>query len=214
MNERIREDGVEEPIQGEITYGAFAHPYFREVLRKFGKTAFGRASACMEFQDFLTRIMAMQPRRLGTCLEIGTFHGITAILLAQHFDRVVSVSLDERPEKLFKHRICEHLGITNIEFHDVKNNEEKCRIINGLDFDFAYSDGDHAHDTHLDWKLVKRCGRVLFHEYWPIQPPVWNLVNSLPPQEVVRARYDCLAYWERGRVAPPDQFAGGDAIGG
>ena len=47
--------------------------------------------------------------------------------------------------------------------------------------------------------LVKRCGRVLFHEYWPLQPPVWNLVNSLPVDEVTRAQFDCLAYWEAHR---------------
>lgn len=202
MNERIREEAVEEQIRGEIMHGAFSHPYFRAILDKFGKVAFGRASACMEFQDFVSRIVQMQPRRLSTCLEIGTFHGITAVLLSQHFDRVISVSVDERPEKLLKHRICAHLGITNIEFHDAKDNEEKARIVRGVDFDFAYSDGDHTNDTLLDFNLVQRCGRVLFHEYWPLQAPVWNLVNSLPREEVIRARYDCFAYWERGLQRP------------
>jgi hypothetical protein len=67
-------------------------------------------------------------------------------------------------------------------------------------FDFCYSDGDHTHDTYTDFDLVKRCGKVLLHEYWPIQPPVWNLVNSLPANEVVRAAYDCFAYWQAGGV--------------
>jgi len=59
-------------------------------------------------------------------------------------------------------------------------------------------DGDHTNDTEEDFGLVKSCGRVLFHEYWPLQPAVWNLVNSLPKNEVISANYDCLAYWQCG----------------
>ncbi|MFK5283878.1 hypothetical protein ACI3PL_30305, partial [Lacticaseibacillus paracasei] len=80
-----------------------------------------------------------------------------------------------------------------IEFHDVSDNAQKAAIVNRLDFDFAYMDGDHTHDTHEDWALVQRCGRVLFHEFWPLQAPVHNLVMSLPRDEVTFAHFDCLA---------------------
>ncbi len=118
-------------------------------------------------------------------------------MLSQFFDKVVCVSVDRPQDRSLKYEIVNFLGITNIEFHDVADNAEKAKVIAGLDFDFAYSDGDHAHDTRADFDLVKRCGRVLFHEYWPIQPSVWNLVNSLPQHEISRARFDCFAYWER-----------------
>lgn len=185
-----------EPLRGEIETGPFSTPMMRAIMREFGRTAFGRSSACMEFQSFLRRIGAGG----GTCLEIGTYNGVTAALLSQYFDKVVCVSIDDAKLKpqIIKRQLVQRLGITNIEFIDVDTNAEKSMAINALDFNFAYSDGDHTHDAYTDFDLVKRCGKVLFHEYWPLSPPVWNLVNSLPQTEVTRADFDCLAYWEQG----------------
>lgn len=201
LNERIRADDGPEQVAGEITFGPFASPLMNAIFKRFGKAAFGRSSACAEFESFLRAILARRSplasdRLIGnTCLEIGTFHGITAILLSQFFERVVCVSIDEMP--VMKREIVSYLGIKNIAFYDAKDNAEKARFIHALHFDFCYQDGDHTNDTQTDFELVKRCGRVLFHEYWPLQPPVWNLVNSLPQSEVTRANFDCLAYWER-----------------
>lgn len=193
MNERIAGEPTDEII-GEVTYGPFASPRMSAILKKFGKRAFGRSSACMEFEDFLRRIAVTGK----TCLEIGTFHGVTAALLAQHFGQVLCVTIDEPATRSLRDQIIEHLGVTNVRFFDVANNEMKAELIGRLDFDFCYQDGDHTNDTLTDFDLVKKCGRVLFHEYWPLQPAVWNLVNSLPRQEVMRAHFDNLAYWERG----------------
>jgi len=204
LNERIRDEGAEEQIVGEITFGSFSSPLMNKIFKRFGKAAFGRSSACAEFESFLNvDLIAAKERWDGepkyplgkVCLEIGTFHGITAVLLSQFFERVVCVSIDEMP--VMKREIVDYLGIKNIAFYDAKDNAEKARFVHALDFDFCYQDGDHTHDTYTDFELVKRCGRVLFHEYWPLQPPVWNLVNSLPEDEVTRARFDCLAYWEK-----------------
>ena len=183
-----------DPITVEIPHGPFAHPTMRRILERYGRRAFARSSACMEFIPFLDRCGI--GGRVG--LEIGTYHGVTAILLAERFERFISVSVDdEDPARLLKRELAEYLGVTNITFFDAKDNDEKGEIVRGLEFDFAYSDGDHTNDTVADWKLVRRCGRVLFHEVWPLQPPVWDLVNSLPPEEVTRAEHDILAYWER-----------------
>lgn len=182
-----------EKIVGDITHGAFSNPLMKEVLRHFGKNAFARSSACMEFESFLRRIGAGGK----CCLEIGTFYGITAVILSQYFDRVICVSLDVDSAKQQKHDIVKHLGIENIRFFDVATNADKRALVNQLDFSFCYSDGDHAHDAREDFELVKRCGKVLFHEYWPLQASVHNVVNSLPPEEITVATYDCFAYWER-----------------
>ncbi len=185
-----------EPILCEVTRGPFAHPLMKKILEAYGRRAFARSSACMGFIGFLDQIKAGEGG--GTALEIGTYHGITALLLAERFDKVISVSVDdEDPGRLLKRELAEFAGIRNIEFYDAKDNVEKGEIVRALSFDFAYSDGDHTKDTVADWKLVKRCGRVLFHEVWPLQPPVWNLVHSLPPEEVTWCESDILAYWER-----------------
>ncbi len=186
-----------EPIVGDITFGAFSNPLLKRVLQRWGNTAFARSSACMEFEAFLRRIGAGTDGA-KTCLEIGTYQGISAIVLSQFFEKVICVSVDFRPHKLIKRNIVNELGLQNIEFIDVPNNEEKAAVIKGLEFDFCFSDGDHANDTYTDFELVKHCGRVLMHETWPIQVPCWNLANSLPPEEVTWAQYDCFAYWKRG----------------
>jgi hypothetical protein len=182
-----------EPLIGDITHGPFANPLFKRVLAKFGKTAFARSSACMEFESFLKSIGAGGE----TCLEIGTYQGSSAIILSQYFKRVICVSVDDDPRRIIKREIVAYLGIRNIEFHDVRSNAEKKRIVDGLEFDFAYSDGDHANDCREDFELVKRCGKVLMHEAWCLQPSVWNLCHSLPANEVTWADYDCFAYWQR-----------------
>lgn len=183
-----------EPILCPVTRGPFTHPIMAKILAHYGRRAFARSSACMGFIGFLDRIKAHG----GTALEIGTYHGITALLLAERFERVISVSVDdEDPGRLMKRELADFVGARNIDFYDAKDNAEKVEIVNRLAFDFAYSDGDHTNDTELDFGLVERCGRVLFHEVWPLQPPVWNLVNSLPQHEVTWCETDILAYWER-----------------
>lgn len=178
-----------------ITRGPFTHPIMARVLAQYGRRAFARSSACMGFIRFLDEI----DLKGDVGLEIGTYHGITALLLAQRFRKLVSVSVDdEDPGRLMKRELADFLGITNIEFHDCKSNAEKASIVRALEFDFAYSDGDHTNDTNADWELVRRCGRVMFHEVWPLQPPVWNLVHDLPAHEVTFCEHDVLAYWQRG----------------
>jgi len=193
LNERVQPD-VElrtELDVDAIAFGPFSNPYMKAIMKKFGKSAFGRSSACAEFESFLKQIRAGGK----CCLEIGTFYGITAVILSQFFDRVLCVSIDLDSDKMMKRKIVEHLGITNISFYDAKNNAEKAAFIHAAPFDFCYQDGDHTNDTLTDFALVRHCGRVLFHEYWPLQPSVWGLVNSLPKDEVVRAQFDCLAFW-------------------
>src|SRR5262245_41507622 len=121
LNERIVDDGDTEVINGEITFGPFASRLMKKIFQRFGKRAFGRSSACAEFEDFLYFILrkkadGSQPQ--GCCLEVGTFHGITAILLSQFFERVVCVTIDEMPT--MRKEIIEYLGIKNIAVYDAK----------------------------------------------------------------------------------------------
>ncbi len=193
MNERIRDDVDLSQLKGPITHGPFANPMLQAIIRKYGKGAFGRSSACMEFETFLQYIRA--GRTDGTCLEIGTFHGITALILSQYFEHVICVTKEDAGAKPMKHELVKFLGLKNIEFHDITDNSQKKPLVDSLQFDFCYQDGDHTNDTLTDFDLVKRCGNVLFHEYWPLQPPVWNLVNSLPQEQVQRAAIDSFAFW-------------------
>ena len=143
-----------------------------QVFERYGPSVFRRSSVLEGCESFI------KAQNFGgrCCGEIGTLKGLTAIVLARYFERVTTIDVMDDPQK---HEIAASLGISNITFITVKDNAEKAKVIECLDFDGAYVDGDHARDTESDFALVKRCGQVLFHEHWPAQPAVMNLAGRL-----------------------------------
>lgn len=163
-------------------------PQLTDVYQTFGGSCFRRSSVFHGLGKFL----AEHNVRGDTCFEIGTWNGLTSVLLSRHFRRVVSVDI---VSNALKHKILAHLGITNVECIDIDGNADKPQVLKDLQFDFAFMDGNHADDTEADFDLVKKCGRVLFHEVWPHQSPVWELVHSLPARQVTHGGF-CFALWD------------------
>lgn len=148
------------------------------IYERFGIGVF-RRSAVLEGFDTFVKGNGFAGRR---CVEIGTCNGLTAIVLARYFGEVVSIDV-EPSEK--KHEIAAFLGVENVRFVDVSGNVRKAAVIDELEFDAAVVDGDHARDTESDFALVRRSGRVLFHEHWPAQPAVVALVSRLAAEGTV-----------------------------
>lgn len=171
-------------------------PMLLSVFQRFGGKIFRRSSVFHGLGKFLA-----DNRVQGECcFEIGTWNGLTAALLSRHFKRVVTVDIAHND---VKRDVLRHLEITNVECIDIKNNEFKPIVLQelserGIKIDCAYLDGNHQEDTESDWLLTKDCGRVLFHECWTFQSPVWSLVHSLPQSQVVFGGCG-LALWD-GRV--------------
>lgn len=175
----------------EQWWARYGSPDLRAVYENFGMEVFRRSSCLDGFAAFL-KANGFTGRR---CIEIGTCNGLTAIVLARLFDEVVSIDTVPRP---VKHEVVKFCGLENVRFIDVANNTEKAEAVDGLAFDAAYSDGDHAHDAQTDLDLVKHCGLVLFHEYWPLCPQVWGQVNALRAEgEVVSS--GTYAIWRARR---------------
>lgn len=139
-----------------------------------------------------------------TVLEIGTYRGVSAAEIAKYCDKVITIDLEEgqleRTDNGFNRaRLWRTLGLNNIELQLVKDDAHKTKLINSLDFDFAFVDGAHDAGVNLDWELVKKCGAVLFHDYDTSGRPhlsyVYNLVNSLPKEQV--KIIDIFAYWKK-----------------
>ena len=164
-------------------------PVLLRLYQKFGGEIFRRSSIFHDLEKFLKD----ENIRGKCCFEVGTWNGLTAIILSRFFDRVVTVDIVNQPLKL---EILKEAGVTNVECINIHKNKQKKEIVENLDFDFTYLDGDHANDTHADFSLVKKCGRVLFHEAWPFQPPVWDLINHLPSNEVTLGGAG-LALWRQ-----------------
>ncbi len=167
----------------------FGNDDLRKVFEGIGMEAFRRSSCLDGFNQFVKSTGFRGER----CIEFGTCKGLTAIVLSRYFDSVISIDIvpdDSREE------IAEYLGIKNIEFHTITKNAEKKAILNDIDwkFDGAYCDANHAYDAQTDFDLVKKCGRVMFHEYWPLQPTVWELVNGLRDTGTVQSHSN-FALW-------------------
>ncbi len=143
------------------------------VFEQFGFEGFRRSSVLEGFESFI-KAQGLRGRR---CVEIGTLKGLTACVLARYFDEVVTIDIAHDP---LRDAVLRTFGARGVVPIVVRNNVRKADIIRSLaDFDCAYVDGDHARDTESDFALVRRCGRVLFHEHWDAQPAVKNLVQSL-----------------------------------
>lgn len=168
-------------------------PQLLSVHQTFGRDVFRRSSALHGLDDF----MRTNNIRGDTCFEVGTWAGITAVILSRYFRRVVTVDIVEHPQK---RDILKHLGITNVECLHIANEHDKPRIVReiGTDLDFAYLDGDHHSRTETDFEAVKHCKRVLFQEVFPWQSPVWELVKSLPEAELTHGGFG-FALWNAKR---------------
>jgi predicted O-methyltransferase YrrM len=126
--------------------------------------------------------------KLGTVVEIGTFCGATAAYMAQFADKVYTFDI----RNLYDRPTWEKLGLADkIEFHLVKDREEIRQILDGIDFDFAFIDEDHSEKVRDSFDLVKRCGRVLFHD---IEHPRFPAVSKFI-DEIGARRIDRNGYW-------------------
>lgn len=137
-----------------------------------------------------------------TALEIGTYRGVSAAEMAQYCDRVVTIDLcngrlEQNGEAFDRRALWESLGVRNVELRLVEDDAEKAAVIRSLEFDFAFVDGAHDETVRNDFELVKRCGRVLFHDYdsrgQPTLDYVFDFVNTLPKEEI--KVMDIFALW-------------------
>lgn len=162
----------EEKLFYERFYALHRDPMLLSIFNRFGIEVFRRSSVLEGFAAFVEKYKF----RGRTCVEIGTCKGLTALVLSRYFDQVISI--DIAPDNQ-RGTIASHCGVNNVRFVTVNNNAEKKGLVNDLQFDAAYSDGDHARDTEFDFVMLKRCGRILFHEHWPAQQAVMELVEGL-----------------------------------
>jgi predicted O-methyltransferase YrrM len=135
-------------------------------------------------------------------VEIGTYRGVAAAEIAQYVERVVTLDLIEGKlersgEKFDRVSFWESLSIKNIDLKLIEDDREKRAILKKLDFDFAFIDGAHDATVSRDFEMVKKCGRVLFHDYdrrgIAEQDHVCNFVDSLPREQI--EVMDIFALW-------------------
>lgn len=133
--------------------------------------------------------------RIKHALEIGTWRGVSSAILAHYADKVTTVDIryyDEAP------RVWMWAGVFDkMKYLVVPDNETKAAAIKDLDFDFAFIDGMHTYDdVAFDFELVKKCGRVLFHDYCDKCPGIVEFVDKLSEVTISEVTIaEPFAYW-------------------
>lgn len=121
-------------------------------------------------------------------VESGTYHGLSAALLAEYFDKVYTFDIKKGgywKEENIKYEVWDYLGVRDkIEFHMINNDKEKENILKNLNWDFGWVDGNHTTGTMTDFELLKKCGRILFHDY--------NKERALKSKGMWKAVYDFI----------------------
>lgn len=177
-----------------------------DVLEYAERHGFVRYSA-MGNKDFIAFFKNI---RTDVAVEVGTYKGLGAAYIAQFANRVHTFDIVDYPEK---YKVWYDLGVSSkISFHVVKSryeggiarnfegvhekNEEAVdikSIIDTIDFDFAFVDGEHTgEEIEKDWELVKKCGRVLFHDVDPQRFPELNRFAVGIGTKITRN----IGYWE------------------
>ncbi len=161
-----------------------------ELRPKFDKERLIKESSLSRREEEIIFIKFLKKNPIKTAVEIGTYNGISTVLLSRFAEKVITIDIEDRP---LKQQIWNHLKIKNIKSYIVRDNKEKKELLNNLKFDFAFIDGDH-NDVGPDLEACRKCKRILFHDYNNSFQSVDNTVNSLPKDEVEIE--EMFAYWE------------------
>ena len=144
--------------------------------------------------------------RVRTLVEVGTRYGAFAALLGRLAETVFTLDLHKAP---IVPDVLEFAGAANVVPLLVASDAAKARLLDALDFDLAFIDGDHTREgAARDFDHTRRCGVVLFHDYAdPGFHGVTEFVDSLTEGTIVRDAP--FAWWFAPGVVPFDPIVGG-----
>lgn len=161
-------------------------PIYRHIEKMFGDYAIIRSilqPGIEEERKFRWLLEKMCP---GTLLEIGTAKGVSALIASMHFEKVITVDIEKFPMAEVLWFVFRKRDV--IDSYIIDHNEEKESLIATLDFDCAFIDGDHRYEgIEMDFNAVKRCGKVLFHDYWETEDKCTGpreFIDTLPKDQL------------------------------
>jgi hypothetical protein len=124
----------------------------------------------------------------GVCIEIGTFQGVSALVLSEIFEKVYTFDIEKQPmtdeiinyfpDHAEKIETC----IVSSRADEVKKVKPLVKIA-----DMVFIDGEHFHgELKRDFKMVSGCPCILIHDYAEDFPEVYNLVNNIKGYRVIK----------------------------
>jgi len=146
-------------------------PDLLEIAKEFGSEPFRRSSVVAGLDD----VLACEELSGRVAYEIGTWCGLTAIVLARRFKRVVTYDIGRHPLLDDIMAFAKYRNLVEGEIEIVV--APKPELPPGTEL--AFLDGDHANRTKQDFEDVKTSRCVRFQDDWESQPGVWDLCNKI-----------------------------------
>ena len=177
--------------------------FFGSVQYYYGYNHIHRSVISSPEQEDRMRFF-LRGKSIKRAVETGTYNGTTTALIAHYADKVVTI---DRRNYIDKFPFWIDYGVYDkISSFIIDDDEDKAKLLADIDFDFAFIDGDHSlKGVRADFECVKKCGRVLFHDYYEEGSKydegaarlqgICAMVDELPQDEVVICRP--FAYWEK-----------------
>lgn len=151
----------------------------------------GRGMTC-SCEPFLRKVFSqLRPCR---AVEIGTLYGVTTALLAHYAHHVTTIDIAYQQQASY---LQSYFGVNKkIRNVIVGSDEDKAEFLKSIDFDFAFIDADHSYEgVKFDFECVRKCKRVLFHDYGLIEHTgITKFVDELPKREILTSKP--FVYWE------------------
>ena len=177
-------------------YGALRHQFGMRSLRgtAVGQHVVGE-NTIRDKEEVFRKFLSAKP--IKHAVEIGTWRGVSSTLIAHYADMVTTIDINFYFDSL---NIWNYFGVFNKITCCIMPNKAKLLKLKDLDFDFAFIDGNHDFEyVKEDFGAVKKCGRVLFHDYGCGKECVCvgptKFVDTLPEDEVTII--EPFAMWER-----------------
>ena len=171
------------------------------LIKEFGERLLRGTAVGMREGNIITDVEQqfrdiLRPLNIKRAVEIGTFRGVSSAVIAHYADNLMTVDLNYCQTAL---ELWWYFGVKDkIEAVIIDSDDDKEQLLGPMDFDFAFIDGSHEReDVAFDFEQVKKCGRVLFHDYGIDGcPGPTEFIDTLPDSQVKKMRP--FALWTNG----------------
>jgi len=130
--------------------------------------------------------------KINTAIEIGTAYGISTAYIAQHANKVYTFDIKTYP---CRQLIWDNLNVDDkIIYYLIKGREDIREQLRDINYNFAFIDARHeTEEIEKDFTMVKKCGRVLFHDVNEERyPDNYEFLKEIGGNII----YNNLGYWE------------------
>lgn len=156
-----------------------------KLIQKFGGHINHMSCIYLNDGEHVLRYFLHKHRPIDTAIEIGTYQGVSACIIAEYAKRVYTVDTES---KELTEKIIEHLNVKNISINVVDSRPHEIALVKHVfkknKVDFCFIDGEHYNgELEKDFDMLKECKNILIHDYTPNFPEVYNFCNSLKGYE-------------------------------